>query len=126
MWAWRFGRIAVLLGSRWFFWVWVVGLVFFFPLRDLGKQAFFFFMFLSTFLRFCAWETEVERSICCCLCLEMGHEGDFSLIQYVPSCEPLQLTCLPPFPRLRALAEPAGCCNDKSFIRKMIIASGEH
>lgn len=71
-----------------FFEVWVV--VGFFPSTDLGNQA-FSCIFVSTFLCVCAWET--EPSICCCLCLEMGHEGDFSLIQYVPSSEPLQLTC---------------------------------
>ncbi|XP_042639934.1 carboxyl-terminal PDZ ligand of neuronal nitric oxide synthase protein isoform X3 [Tyto alba] len=50
----------------------------------------------STFLCFCAWEIEVEPSICCRLCLETGHEENFSLIHHVPSYEPLQLTCPPP------------------------------
>lgn len=110
---WATGGVS---GFGW--WWWCI----FFPLRDLGNQA-FSHMFVSTFLCFCAWETEVEPSICCRLCLEMGHEGDISMIQYVPSYEPLQLTCrhLPEAP-----AVPASCCEDNHFIRKGIIASGEH
>lgn len=37
------------------------------------------------FLHFCAWETEKEPSICCWLCLETGHGGDFTGIQYGPA-----------------------------------------
>lgn len=67
----------------------------FFPLSGLGNQA-LSLIFVSAFLCFRAWETEVELSICCCLCLEMGHGGDLSLIHDVPASEPLQPTCLPP------------------------------
>lgn len=73
----------------------LAGGVVFLPLSGLGNQA-LSVIFVSAFLCFCAWETEVELSICCYLCLEMGHGGDLSLICYVPSSEPLQPTCLPP------------------------------
>lgn len=92
---------------------------FFFPLSGLGNQA-LSLIFVSAFLCFRAWETEL--SICCCLCLEMGHGGDLGLVPVVPSSEPPQPTCLPPSRGSRHCQ----LLQREILCRKATVASGEH